>query len=159
MSERKPLRKREWLDLQDLIGAVEALDAAQGLIDRAPTIRAARDTAAQAFDEACRTIPTDRLVRIKQDLKHTRIYTKVEAPGITTVDTTQYRYVEAWALNRLIARVVDTECLMCDKSAADGKKCPLREVMEAVLPHELEYTAPDGCCKWSGLALGLEGAE
>lgn len=158
MTEREPLRRREYIELLNLIGAVECTQETGTLDRRSDLLPDARARLADAYEQVLRTVPTDKLHRIRADLAHMKIYPKIEAPGISTVDETHYRYVPAETLNRLVDYMARNECLMCDMEEAPARKCPYRSVMENALPHELDYKAPDGCCKWSGLVLGLEGA-
>ena len=156
--DRKPLQKREYLAILSLVGALDALtDAIPNLTSRGQTeaLQAVLDAGKEAFRKVLSTVPVDKLRRIDADMKHTRIYTKVEAPGIKTVDTEHHRYVPARILNAFVGYVIEHECLMCDKSATDARHCPYRELMEAALPHELEFKAADDRCKWSGVALDL----
>jgi hypothetical protein len=162
--DRKPLRRNEYLGVQDLIGGINSLHSAIGfLADRAKgaevldTLQEAHDTAIKAYKAILATIPAEKLVQIQRDLDHMRVYVRVEAPGIRTMDTDLWRYVPADRLNRLVDYVAQHECYFCDKSKQESKKCKFRKMMDDVLPHELEYTAPDGCCEWSGLVLGMEG--
>lgn len=164
--ERKPLRRREYIGVQDLIGGVECIhEAMAALSERATetgamdTLLKAHDTAVEAYEQILASIPADKLVRIRKDLDNTRVYVKVEAPGIKTMDSKLWRYVPAEVLNRLVDYVAKSECFFCDKSKEDGRKCQIRQMMEDAMPHELEYKSPDGCCEWSGLVLGMEDAS
>lgn len=158
MRETRPLKQREYLALLDLVGALDAMtNAIRPLSERGveDKLTAARDAAGEALREVLLTVPTDKLHRIRMDMDHTKIYTRVEAPGIKTVDTEHHRYVPAKALNMLVDYVAQHECYMCDKTAVEGRKCPTREMMEAAIPHEVAYRVTDDKCKWSGLSLGL----
>lgn len=158
MDERRPLTGREYTSILSLVGSLDAMtDAIPGLEGRGQTeaLKTALDTGAEALRKVCDTVPLKKLMRIQQDMRHTRIYTKVEAPGIKTVDTEHHRYVAAITLNKLVDYMAHHECLLCDKTDVEARKCPYREVMEDALPHELEYRVTDGKCKWSGMTLGV----
>lgn len=156
--EKRPLSKREYLGLLSLTGALDALAdsipmlATRGVENR---LEASRDTLGGILHDVCLTVPTDKLRRIRRDMDNTRVYTKVEAPGIRTIDTEHHRYVPAKVLNQLVDYVAQHECYLCDKSAVEGRHCPIRQMMEDAIPHEVEYKVTDGKCKWSGLMLGL----
>lgn len=156
--ERRPLRKTEYLGILSIVGALDALtDAIPALGERGQTeaLEAVLQQGSEAFRAILATVPVNKLRSIDQDMKHTRIYTKVEAPGIKTVDTEHHRYVPARILNAFVGYVIEHECLMCDKSATEARHCRYRELMEAALPNELEFKAADDRCKWSGVALDL----
>lgn len=156
--DKRPLSKREYLGLLSLTGSLDALaDSIPMLATRGVESRleASRDTLGEILHDVCLTIPTDKLRRIRKDMDNTKVYTKVEAPGIRTVDTEHHRYVPAKVLNKLVDYVVQHECLLCDKSAVEGRHCPIREMIEDAIPHEVAYKVSNGDCKWSGLSLGL----
>ena len=157
MSERRPLTGREYTSILSLVGSLDAMtDAIPGLERRGQTeaLKAALDTGAEALKAICDTVPLKKLARIQQDMRHTRIYTKVEAPGIRTIDTEHHRYVPARVLNQLVDYVAQHECFLCDKTDVEARRCPIKEMMEEALPHELAYRATDGKCRWSGVVLG-----
>lgn len=166
MSERIPLRRAEYTGLMDLIGAVESsYNAMEALGRRAEAVPGAMDQLRQGHDlliagyrAILRTVPEEKLRAIDRDLANIRIYVKVEAPGLKSMDTATWRYIRTSTVNRLVDYVANHECFFCDKSKDEARACPVRRMMEDALPHELEYAAPDGCCKWSGITLGLEGA-
>lgn len=158
MTDRVPLRRWEYEALLELTGAQDCINRTGPIEHRAPSVVKAREIIGEAYSEMASTIPVEKLNSIRRDLDKTRVYIKIEAPGIETVDGTAYRYVKAETLNRLIDFMANNACLLCDKSEEQSRKCPYRFVMEDAIPHEVDYKPPDGCCKWSGLVLGLEGA-
>ena len=156
-SVRTPLRSREYTALLSLVGSMDALSNAIRGIDRGQgeQLKKALEIGETALRAICDTVPLNKLRLIQQDMKHTRIYTKVEAPGISTVDTEHHRYVLAKILNELVTYVSQAECYLCEKSEKDGKQCAIREMMENAIPHELDFKAIDGRCKWCGVALNI----
>lgn len=158
MTDRVPLRRLEYEALLELTGAQDCINRTGPIEHRAPSVIPAREIIGQAYSEIARTIPVEKLKSIRRDLDKTRVYIKIEAPGIETLDGTAYRYVKTETLNRLVDYMANNACLLCDRSETEARGCPYRAVMEDAIPHEIDYKAPDGCCRWSGLVLGLEGA-
>ena len=163
---RWPLRMREYVGLLNIVGCTNTImDTLPMLKDRAEKagvyerLEAARDELDSIFAAILRTVPAEKLIRIQMDMKHTMIRTKVEAPGINTISAEHHRYVPAELLNRLVDYVARSECYLCDKTEDEARHCPIKAMLEDALPHELEYTAPDGCCKWSGMTLGFAGVD
>lgn len=154
---RTPLKSREYTAILSLVGSMDALTHAIKGVDRGQgeQLKKALEIGGAALRAICDTVPLNKLRLIQQDMRHTRIYTKVEAPGISTVDTEHHRYVAAKTLNELVNYVSQAECYLCDKGETEGRKCPIREMMENAIPHELDFKPIDGRCKWAGVALNI----
>ncbi len=110
----------------------------------------------EVIDRLLGTIPQNKLLQMKADLKNVRLYIKVEPPGcVSTVDMTSYSYVPTKSLNQLLAHVIEHECMLCDKTPTEARKCPYRSMIEKALVHDADVKDTDHC-KYSDLALGIE---
>lgn len=51
--------------------------------------------------------------------------------------------------------MLEHECLLCDKSPTEARKCEVRRMFDEALPHEV--TGVDGeYCKYCDINLGVE---
>ena len=107
------------------------------------------------MDNLLRTVDEKKLAQIMQDLRHVRMYVRVEAPGIRTLPDRQFSYLDTRVLNDLLNYLIQSECLTCDKTPAEARKCPHRKLIEDALPHEIDARDTDHC-KYSDLVLGIQ---
>lgn len=123
-------------------GVWESLTEAQRLTD-------------DALNKIPKTIPENKLRHVLADVQNAKIYVKIEPPGcVPSVDMTGFSYVPTKALNDLLMYVMDHECLLCDKTPGEAKKCPVREMFDAALPHEV-VAKDTNMCRYSDMSLGL----
>ena len=111
------------------------------------------------LDGILSTIPADKLLHVKADIQHVKLYIKVEPPGcVPSVDMSGFSYVPTKALNGLLCYVMEHECLLCDKTPVEARKCPIKKMFEDCLPHEV--AAKDtGSCKYADMSIGWEVTE
>lgn len=160
---RKPLRGREYAALQSLFAAISHFqELYPALEERAKTVpglwRDMRmiDTKSQRILEGLlQTVPEDKLRHVLADCKNIRLYIKVEPPGSVPTVTMGFSYVPTPTLNALLCYVLEHECLMCDKSPVEARKCPVRAMIDKALPHEIPYRDGERC-KYSDFAIGVE---
>lgn len=160
---RTPLSGREYAALQTLFALRTAMEVtAPTLAERAKTaeVQDEMNALAELSDTVTRrilqTVPLKKLAGVMQNLSHVRIYIKVEAPGIPTMSDTNWLYVPAESLDYVLNEVMDTHCMMCDKTEIEGRKCPLRRHMEACLPHVVKVARGSDKCKYADLSIGLD---
>ena len=63
-------------------------------------------------------------------------------------------YVDLFSFSQLIDLLVSRECFMCEKTAKQGRKCPIRKAILDVLKYEPWDAphAPDDPCEFCGLS-------
>lgn len=166
MPERMPLSGREYAAMLSLFAAVSHYSELFPVLrKRAESVDAWDEmqeisTAAQAvIDKLFQTVPLKKLKQVSAELSHVQLYIKIEPPGcVRTMNTAGFSYIPTKTVNDLLQYICDHECLMCDKSAVEARKCPYREMIENCLPHKVD--AKDSAnCKFSDMMLGLEEAE
>ena len=113
----------------------------------------------EALAELPKTIPTNKLRHVMADIKNAKIYIRIEPPGcVPSMDMSGFSYIPTKTLNELLCYVMDHDCIMCDKSPTEARKCPARMMIENALPHEV--TAKDAAhCRYSDMSLGFTGGE
>lgn len=102
------------------------------------------------------SVPANKLMQINRNFSMTRVYIKTEAPGIKTVDDTSYVYVPARALDYVLNIMIENNCLLCDKSEIEGRKCEHRRALEECLPHQVRVARGSEKCMYADLSLGLD---
>ena len=102
------------------------------------------------------TVPVNKLQQINRNFGMTRVYIKTEAPGIKTMDDTSYVYVPARALDYVLNIMIENNCLLCDKSEIEGRKCEHRRALEECLPHQVRVARGSEKCMYADLSLGLD---
>lgn len=165
--ERTPLSSREYAALMSLFAAVSHYSELYPILrrraDNLPGVWDAMKTAEEktesVIDEILRTVPQKKLRQIKEELNHVKLYIRVERPGcVASLDTTPFSYIETKTVNELLQYVCEHECLMCDRTPTEARKCPYRKMIEDALPHTVN--AKDGAnCKYADLVLGLEDTD
>lgn len=165
--ERYPLSGREYTALQYLFVAastfIEMIPALMKRAKRVPglwrDLRLLQVVAEKCLDRLLGTIPVKKLLHVKEDIKHTSIYIRVEAPGIKSMDDKSFSYVPTAALNSVLDHLCNTECMWCDKGPDEAKTCPYRRMIEDCLPHTVGRDEETEHCKYSSMSLGLEVAN
>ena len=110
----------------------------------------------EVIDRILGTVPPEKLRQLQADIKHVKLYIKVEPPGcVPTIDMTSYSYVPTKALNALLAHVMENECLVCDKTPEEARKCEYRRLIEKTLVHEVDAVDTEHC-KYSDMVVGVE---
>ena len=164
MTETMPLSGKEYAALQTMFATVSTLSVLMPVLEKRARmvpglwrdlrlIQAKVDTAMEGI---LRTVPAEKLRHIRADISNVQLYIKVEPPGLRRkVDG--FSYTPTPVLNELLSYVCEHECMMCDKSAKEARKCEIRRMIEGALPHETGN--PDGeHCKYSDMVLGIESA-
>ncbi len=93
------------------------------------------------------TIPSKKLMTMQKDLEHMVCEVRI-AYDYAKRDEREFTYCPTEAIDRLVNRVLAWECLSCDKSAKEAKKCPVYNDINACYPWDI---APNGdYCPWAG---------
>jgi len=163
MVEKRYLSGREYAAMLSLFAAIshytelfpllrKRANLVPGLWEKMEQAQALTD---EILSEISATIPVDKARHILQDIQHVRLYVKVEPPGsVRSVDMTSYSYVPTPQLNELLTYVMEHECLMCDKTPVEARKCEYRKTFEGALAHEVDAKDTDHC-RYSDMSLDL----
>lgn len=164
MTETKYLTGREYQAVLSLFAAVshyaelfpllkKRADLVPGLWDKMTKAQALTD---EILGEIASTIPADKARHVLMDIQHVKLYVKVEPPGsVPTVDMTSYSYVPTTTLNELLSYVMENECLLCDKSPKEARKCQIRKIFTDALTHEVDAKDTDHC-RYSDMSLDID---
>ena len=82
------------------------------------------------------TIPLNKRKLMLKDLDNTTVEIKV-VKDFTGQKKDEFVYVKAKALDRMVNRVINDNCLFCDKTAKESKKCGIRNDADELFPWEL----------------------
>lgn len=164
----EPVSGREYSALQSLFALISTFEVAAPILEKRAKhlgggvwrdlqmIRAKSDKVMRAL---LTTIPVNKLMQINRNFSMTRVYIKTEAPGIATKDDTNFVYVPAKALDYVLNEMIANNCILCDKTEVEGRKCPHRQALEDCLPHEIRVARGSETCKFADLILGLDDIE
>lgn len=163
MAERIKMRGKEYAALQTLFALNSAYQVTIGDLEaRAKMVpgtwrdmKLIANKVESVQNAILQTVPVEKLMAIRQELNMVHVYTRVEAPGIRTIPKQNLSVVPTPALNELLNYLVNAECLTCDKTAVESRKCPWRQIIEAALPHEVGGEEGEHC-KYSDMVLGLD---
>ena len=142
-TERTNLSGKEYYALRALIGIVSTFETEMGFLEKrlrsvkmgwchARLIAALTD---RLLDKVLATVPPKKLQQIKQELGHTRVEISV-TPDYTGAHKPMFTYVPNDALEWLELQVIDLNCMMCEKTAKESKKCPVRKNIEALYMYD-----------------------
>lgn len=150
-----PLTMREYDALRTVFGALNALDS-ETLKDRLKTtkygwrdMRVSLAFMKKVLDKILMTIPPHKLLTLKEELNHT--YCEVRIRGGGSATHPDCVYVSQKAIVAMIDRAIQLECLLCEKTAKEGKRCPLYRNIQALFPYELDEPT-DTCCPFAGVS-------
>lgn len=165
-TDRHYLTSREYYVLRELFGLVSAFSTAQDALEKRVRsipggwrdMRLIQAVATRLMQNILATVPEEKLMLIRKELAHTKVRVSVERSIGTPDDGTKYfAYVPYNALERIMARVVDDECLCCDKTRDEVLRCQLRKDIEATYP--FEYPKRRGECPFMGSAIDASGGK
>lgn len=162
MEERKtmPLSNKEYYALLHVFGIVNILDECLPILRRRLELVDAKtdmDLVQAKFEEfmdrVLKTIEPKKLISMRKDLDHIVCECRV-AYDYAKRDEREFTYCPTEAIDKLVYRVMNWECLACDKNAKEAKKCPIFNDFDACFSWD---QAPKGdACPWAGW---LETAE
>ena len=109
----------------------------------------------EIIDRILGTVPPEKLLQLKEDINHVKLYVRVEPPGcVPSISSKSFSYIQTRTLNELLAHIVEHECMLCDKTAEEAKKCDVRRMIDTALVHEVDAVDTDHC-KYSDMGLGI----
>lgn len=152
---RYPLSSREYEALRTLFGAINALNT-DALNDRLELVdfshedlSVARRLMQGVSTGLLGTVPLNKLLVIKKELRDTVCELRIRP--VTGDKQTDCVYVDQNALARLADRAIQMDCLLCEKSAQEGRRCPLFRDLNACFPYELDHPG-DATCPFAGVS-------
>lgn len=164
MTETRKLTGREYSAMLSLFSAVSHYkELFPFLRKRAAMVEGTEEMMDEAervtdgiIDRLLSTIPPEKLMQMRADMKHVKLYIRVEPPGcVPSIDMTSFSYVPTRTLNTLLCYVMEHECMLCDKTPVEARHCEFLKIFDNALVHEVN--AKDTThCKYSDMSMGLE---
>ena len=143
MDNRTPLSNKEYYALRNLFGMVNNFcQHAEDLKRRCESIDVWADfqlisaKSERLMADLLLTIPPKKLITMKKDMEHMVCECRV-AYDYAKRDEREFTYCPTEAIDRLVSRVLEWECLSCDKNAKEAKKCPVFNDINDCYPWEL----------------------
>ena len=164
---RTPLGAREYYALRNLFGMVSSFEiTSKDLEKRVRSIpngwrdmRLLTTLSEKLMTNIVSTIPTKKLQMIRKELEHTVVHIDVKnnvLPAKKETADSRFTYVPEGVIDRLVDRVVQSECLFCDKVGKDAKHCQLRKDIEMTYMYDIP--ADRVACPFAGITT-LEDAK
>lgn len=152
---RYALSMREYESLRALFAALTGLNC-DALRSRCDLIPGAWDAIEQAkkdlftvMEKLMATVPYKKLKSIQHELTHT--ICRVEVKGPAGAVTPDYVYLPRQAFVDILQRAIQLDCLLCDKSIGECKRCSLYKDIDACFPYLLEEPT-DKLCPFAGVS-------
>ena len=160
--------EREYYATRELFGIVSTFNKCSGELERRVReipggwrdFRLIQTLSEKLLIGILRTVPQKKLAAIKRELDNTEVLVNVrrDVSPPSREETDGFTYVSQRALERITQRVVDFECLFCQKKGVDAKRCLLRRDIEATYNFEYDCPAKQGC-PFQGATFGGEYGE
>lgn len=153
---RYPLSTREYEALRTLFGGMNALNT-DALHDRLELIgdhaeediRTAVGMMRDVCDRLMGTIPVNKLAIIRRELRDTICELRIRP--VVADKRNGCVYIDQEAVARLANRAIHMDCMLCEKTIKEGKKCPLYRDLNACFPYELDEPG-DTHCPFAGVS-------
>ena len=153
--ERTNLSNREYHALRGIFGMVNNFNVLAPLLEqRAKStgdgwdiMQRIQELSETLMAKLLATVPANKLKLMQKDLRYTVCEIKLKY-DVVQREETEYVCVPAKELDRIVSRLMNYECLICDKCMKDAKKCKLYKDITATYPWEFESI--DGKCPLAG---------
>lgn len=164
----EPVSGKEYAAMQSLFAMISTLQVAEPVLEKRMRRlrggvwrdwRMLQTKADRIMRALLSSVPANKLMQINRNFSMTRVYIKTEAPGIKTMDDTSYVYVPARALDWVLNEMISANCILCDKTEVEGRKCPHRQALEECLPHQVNVARGSEKCKFGDLVMGFDEVE
>jgi len=157
---RAKMTGKEYQALLRLFAAISALkEVGPVLWDRLALVggmaRCNYKNAERKLDDICNqilgTVPTNKLIAMQRELKAVKVYLRI-GPDAAPHGQDQVIYVDEGAFLRLLDQIVGMNCLLCEKTGKEVKRCEWLKLIEDVLPYgpDPELDPADGTCQIAG---------
>lgn len=155
--KRMPLSNKEYYALLRVFGIVNILDVCLPILKKRLELAGVQlemELEQAKFEgfmaRVLKTVEPKKLIAMRKDLDHIVVECKV-AYDYAKKDDREFTYCPTEAIDRLVERVIMWECLSCDKTAKEAKKCPICKDFAACFPWE---NPPKGdMCHWAGTMI------
>ena len=148
--ERTNLTGQEYFALRSLMGIVSTFATEDRVLKnrlkKVPMgwcdVKMIEAKADRLLDAVLATIPAKKLAQIRQEIGHSRVEISV-VRDVTGAHKKAFTYVPNEALEWLEDQVIDLNCMMCDKTEKESRKCPVRRNIEAL--YQYDFPERKGC--------------
>lgn len=160
--ERMPLSNKEYYALREVFGIVNSFaKCEETLKTRCKMIpggwrdlRLICTKAEKLMSDLLHTVPLKKLQSMRAEFEHTVCEVRVTKDYTGKAKENGFSYVPDRELERLVERIINWECTCCDKSAKQGKRCPIFKDIEALYPWPI--TAKTDRCPFAGCSSVME---
>lgn len=165
---RYPLSGHEYYSIQQLFGIVSSFEKAMSRLKERAALKPGtwRDmkmisaVGSKTITSLLSTVPIKKLKQIRIELNNTEVKAEVKGggDGLPSHKNTEFCYTPEAAVDLLIQNALEWQCLFCEKSTKEAKKCPYRVAIDACFPYERPGGTPE-LCKYSGYSLEVENEQ
>ena len=142
---RMPLSNTEYYALLEVFGIVNSFNNCASKLERRckltpgawENMQTVIQSSEKLMEQLLETIPNKKLAAIKKDLQFARCDLKVTKDFTGKTDAYGFSYVHNEKLGKVVAKIINQECLFCDKSEAEQKQCELLKDIEALYPWDM----------------------
>lgn len=151
-----PLKSYEWIGLKCIWAAQSVLECDNDKLEerlKAMVPNGWRDLRMitlrlrKILDQLVDTIPTNKLYSIKSEMLNTemRILSRGPSNGVQNIV-----HLSTTEMKDLINLLINRECMLCDKTADQGKRCPIFKAITNCMHYELDEST-SGSCQLCGI--------
>ena len=94
-------------------------------------------------EELLKSVPAKKLLSMQRELQYTICEIKLKPP--TKETGRDYIYIPRKEFISLLQRAIQMDCLLCDKSIKEAKKCGLYRNIDACFPYMLDEPTDTHC--------------
>lgn len=164
--DRTELTSREYYAIRELFGLVSSFERTKGLLEkRAKKLPGTwRDMnmivakGMRVMAALLSTVTIEKLKIISKELDNTVVNVDVVKRGMPQRKADTFTYVPTEALETLLRGIVQNECVFCEKTKREAKKCIWHNAIEATYPFELPELHKEHC-RFSGFTIEHEGSD
>lgn len=148
----KPLHSSEYANVRAIFGLLSELGYAEKYLE--PRLRMIpngwRDfrmllsVTSKLVTELVKTVPIEKRKSIQHELKNVRVEVTVKQTSPPNIDGLTYVPIDS--LIQLMLKVSDIECLICEKTGKECKRCKLRKLFDSMLHYEIDSNV---CCPYA----------
>ena len=142
--ERWPMSGPEYAALKAIVGSMSTLLTEEAQIEkRLKRIKGgwrdlklieAKEIA--IYEAILKTVPLKKLQQMEIELKNASLQISI-VRDVTGKHKPAFTYVPTEALRWFEEQVVDINCILCDKSEKESRRCPIRRNIEALYAYDL----------------------
>ena len=151
---RYPLSMREYETIRMIFAAVTALNCepvrerCEQLPGTYETLMESRDALYGALSKILSTVPVKKLVAMKHELEYTACKVELKPPSRDAGK--DYIYIPRRQYIALLQRAIQMDCMVCEKTVKECRRCDLYRDIDACFPYLLEEP-DDQYCPFHGV--------